>query len=122
MMTISFYVFHSSIFLIPLLNSIWGFHSLKPTVKSALNLSGLVLIISGTLHLFNVFMNTVYQIPANYFFTMKDLSAPTNPAFALFASWIPFDYFYLSIAFPILFVYMGLIYWISKLTEKLKTT
>lgn len=122
MMTISFYVFHSSIFLIPLLNSIWGFHSLKPTIKSALNLSGLVLVISGSLHLFNVFMNVVYAIPANYFFTMKDLSAPTNPAFALFASWIPFDYFYLSVAFPILFVYMGLIYWISKLTEKLKTT
>lgn len=121
MMTISFYVFHFSIFLIPLLNSIWGFHSLKPSLKSALNLSGLVLIISGALHLFNLLLNDVYHIPANYFFTMKDLAAPVNPAFALFAQWIPFDYFYLSVAFPILYVYMGLVYLIMKFTSKTKT-
>lgn len=110
MMTFSFYVFHFSIFLIPLLNSMWGFHSLKPSMKSAFNLTGLVLIISGTLHLLNLFLNTVLSVPANYFFTMKDLAAPINPAFALFATWIPFDYFYLIVAFPILYLYMGLIY------------
>lgn len=109
MMTISFYIFHCSIFVIPLLNSIWGFHSLKPTVKSAVKLSLMVLVISGALHLFNLYLNTVYAIPANYFFTMKDLAAPINPAFALFAAWIPYDYFYLIIAFPILFLYMGLV-------------
>lgn len=110
MMTISFYVFHFSIFLIPLLNSMWGFHSLKPSRKSALNLTGLVLVISGALHLLNLFLNNVMHVPANYFFTMKDLAAPINPAFALFASWIPFDYFYLIVALPILYLYMGVIY------------
>jgi len=109
MMTISFYIFHCSIFVIPVLNSIWGFHVLKPTLKSALKLSLMVLVISGALHGLNLFLNQVYDIPANYFFTIKDLAAPTNPAFALFASWIPYDYFYLSLAFPILFVYMGLV-------------
>jgi len=120
MMTISFYVFHSSIFLIPLLNSLWGFHSLTPSIKSALRLSVMVLIISGSLHLFNLVLNNVYHIPANYFFTIKDLAAPTNPAFALFASWIPFDYFYLSVALPILYGYMGLVYLIMKQSKRLK--
>lgn len=122
MMTISFYVFHFSIFLIPLLSSMWGFHSLKPSRKSALNLTGLVLVISGTLHLLNLFLNIVMHVPANYFFTMKDLAAPINPAFALFASWIPFDYFYLIVAFPILYLYMGLTYLMMTRFLPLKAT
>jgi len=121
MMTISFYVFHFSIFLIPLLNSMWGFHSLKPSMKSAFNLTGLVLLISGVLHLLNLFLNIVMRIPANYFFTMKDLAAGINPAFALFASWIPFDYFYLIVAFPILYLYMGLIYLVMTCLSITKT-
>jgi uncharacterized membrane protein YwaF len=114
MMTFSFYVFHFSIFLIPFLNSIWGFHSLKPTKKSAIQLSFLVLGISFSLHLFNLLLNNVFHIEANYFFTMKDLASQMNPAFALFASWIPLDYFYLIVAFPILYLYMGLVYWIMR--------
>jgi uncharacterized membrane protein YwaF len=121
MMTLSFYVFHFSIFLIPVLNSIWGFHSLKPTRKSAVDLSIMVLAISFSLHLFNLFLNNVFDIPANYFFTIKDLAAPMNPAFALFASWIPYDYIYLSIAFPILYVYMFLIYLWMRLTSNRKS-
>ncbi len=115
MMTSSFYVFHVSIFLIPFFSSVWGFHSLQPSIKSAIRLSIMVLIISGSLHLFNLFLNTVYAIPANYFFTMRTLASAMNPAFALFASWIPFDYFYLIVAFPILYLYMILIYWISRI-------
>ena len=121
MMTISFYVFHVSIFLIPVFNSVWGFHSLQPSIRSAISLSGLVLIISGSLHLFNLYLNLFHQIPANYFFTMRNLAAPINPAFALFASWIPFDYFYLIVAFPILYLYMSLIYGFMKMTNRLKT-
>jgi len=114
MMTFSFYVFHFSVFLIPLLNSIWGFHSLRPTKKSALHLSLLVLGISFSLHLLNLFINNVFHIEANYFFTMKDLASQMNPAFALFASWIPYDYFYLIVAFPILYLYMTLVYFIMR--------
>ncbi len=114
MMTFSFYVFHFSVFLIPLLNSIWGFHKLKPNIKSALKLSLMVLVVSGTLHLFNLFINTVYHIPANYFFTIKDLSTPINPAFALFAKWIPYDYFFLLFALPVLYLYMTIVYAIGK--------
>lgn len=122
MMTLSFFVFHFSIFLIPLLSSIWGFHSLKPSRHSAINLSIMVLVISFSLHLFNLFINHFYHIPANYFFTIKDLAVGMNPAFALFASWIPYDYFYLIVALPILYLYMALIYGIIKLAERLKLT
>jgi|GEM_PF-3301014 len=115
MMTFSFYVFHFSVFLIPLLHSIWGFHELIPSVKSALRLSILVLVISGVLHLLNLFINSYYQIPANYFFTIRNLSAPINPAFALFAKWIPYDYFFLLFALPVLYLYMSIIYVIGKL-------
>jgi hypothetical protein len=109
MMTISFYVFHFSIFLIPVLAAVWGFHSLKPTWKSARDLSLLVLGISLVLHGVNLALNTWLDVPANYFFTMRELAAPINPAFAFFASLIPFDYLYLSFAFPILWLYMALI-------------
>lgn len=109
MMTISFYVFHFSIFIIPVFNSIWGFHPLRPTVKSAIRLTLMVLAVSGTLHLFNLYLNHFHAIPANYFFTIKDLSAGTNAAFALFASWLPYDYIYLWVALPILYLYMGLV-------------
>lgn len=84
LMTFFFYIFHFSVFLILLLNSIWKFHSLKPSLKSALNLSVMVLVISGAVHLLNLYLNTVYNLPANYFFTMRLLAAQMNPAFALF--------------------------------------
>ena len=89
LMTFSFYIFHFSVFLIPLLNSIWKFHSLKPSLKSALNLSMLVLVISGAVHLLNLYLNTLYNIPANYFFTMRLLVAQMNPAFVLFCKMNP---------------------------------
>lgn len=89
LMTFSFYIFHFSVFLIPLLNSIWKFHSLKPSLKSTLNLSVLVLVISGAVHLLNLYLNTVYNIPANYFFTMRLLAAQMNPVFALFCKMDP---------------------------------
>jgi uncharacterized membrane protein YwaF len=109
MMTISFYVFHFSIFLIPVLAAVWGIHSLKPTRKSAFDLSLMVLVISLTLHGVNLILNVYFDVPANYFFTMRELAAPINPAFAFFASLIPVDYLYLSFAFPILWLYMALI-------------
>ncbi|MGB7595616.1 MAG: hypothetical protein WBL80_08645 [Erysipelotrichaceae bacterium] len=118
MMTFSFYIFHFSVFLIPLLNSIWGFHRLKPNLKSALNLTVMVLIISGSVHLLNLLLNNVYHIPANYFFTMRLLAAQMNPAFALFAKWIPYDYFYLLVAIPILYAYMGIVYLITLIPRK----
>lgn len=122
MMTISFYIFHFSIFLIPVLAAVWGFHSLKPTVKSAKDLSVLVLIISLALHGVNLILNVYFDVPANYFFTMRLLAAPINPAFAFFASLIPVDYLYLSFAFPILWLYMALIGGLMRALKGLSNT
>jgi uncharacterized membrane protein YwaF len=118
MMTFSFYIFHFSVFLIPILNSVWGFHPLKPSLKGAFNLTLMVLAISGSVHLLNLFLNNVYAIPANYFFTMRLLATQMNPAFALFAKWIPYDYFYLLVAFPILYLYMFAVYLITLIPVK----
>jgi uncharacterized membrane protein YwaF len=120
MMTISFYVFHFSIFLIPVLAAVWGIHSLKPTRKSAIDLSLMVLVISLALHGVNLALNTFLKVPANYFFTMRELAAPINPAFAFFAALIPLDYLYLSFAFPILWIYMALIGVIQRGYQKLR--
>jgi uncharacterized membrane protein YwaF len=120
MMTISFYVFHFSIFLIPVLAAVWGIHSLKPTRKSAIDLSLMVLVISLALHGVNLALNTFLNVPANYFFTMRELAAPINPAFAFFAALIPLDYLYLSFAFPILWIYMALIGVIQRGYQKLR--
>jgi uncharacterized membrane protein YwaF len=105
-MTISYYIFHGLIFLIPLMMAHWRLYDAQPSVKKAIKLTIMVLLIGSTLHFFNVFMYQNYRIPANYFFTIKDWSAPTNPAFALFARWIPYDFFYLLPALPILYLYM----------------
>jgi uncharacterized membrane protein YwaF len=120
MMTISFYVFHFSIFLIPVLAAVWNFHSLQPSRRSALNLSLLVLIISLVLHGVNLALNTFLNVPANYFFTMRELAAPINPAFAFFAALIPLDYLYLSFAFPILWIYMALIGGLQRIYQKIR--
>ena len=113
-MTISYYIFHGLIFLIPLMMAHWKLYDPQPSVKKAIRLTVMVLLLGGTLHLFNVFMYQTYRIPANYFFTIKDWSAPTNPAFALFAKWIPYDFFYLLPALPILYIYMLILFGISK--------
>lgn len=108
-MTISFYIFHFTIFLIPLLMAVWGFYQLKPSVKKALTLTVVVLVLGAVLYGFSLYLNSTFGVKANYFFTIKDLGAPINPALAFFASIIPYDYFYLLFAFPILYAYMGFI-------------
>ena len=116
-MTISYYIFHGLIFLIPLMMAHWKLYEPQPTIKKAVKLTIMVLLLGGTLHLFNVFMYQNFRIPANYFFTIKDWSAPTNPAFALFAKWIPYDFFYLLPALPILYVYMLILSKLSKIKK-----
>lgn len=117
-MTISYYIFHGLIFLIPLMMAHWKLYDPQPSVKKAIQLTVMVLAIGGIMHLFNVFMYQNFQIKANYFFTIKDWSAPTNPAFALFASWIPYDFFYLLPALPILYLYMMILFGFRKMGKR----
>jgi hypothetical protein len=64
-MTISYYIFHGLIFLIPLMMAHWKLYDPQPSVKKAVKLTIMVLLLGGALHLFNVFMYQNFRIPAN---------------------------------------------------------
>lgn len=106
--TFSFYVFHFLIFIIPILMGVWGFYTIHPTVKIAMTVTLELIILSLFIHGINLLLND-YGIPANYFFTLRALSVTTNVAFKWFASLIPYDYFYMYLVFPILYLYMALL-------------
>lgn len=109
LMTISFFVFHSIIVIIPFLLAGWGFYTPEPTVKSVLQLSAGIFVIALFLHLINLAFGRWFGIEAGYFFTIIEYSAPRNPAFELFSKIIPVDLFYLLPALPILWIYMPLV-------------
>lgn len=107
--TLSFYVFHFLIFIIPTLAVIWGLHPLHPNFKRAKEITLVLIVLSIALHFLNLYLNRKFGIPANYFFTLRSLAVPTNPLFKLFATWIPLDYFYMYPVFIILYGYMAII-------------
>jgi uncharacterized membrane protein YwaF len=109
LMTASFFVFHFIIVLVPFLLAAWGLYRPNPTPRSVAMLSLAVFASAAVLHVFNIALNRFLGIEADYFFTVIRFSAPRNPAFALFASIVPYDLFYLLPALPILWVYMFLI-------------
>lgn len=116
--TFSFYVFHFFIFLIPLLISAWGFHQLKPNVRIARNVTLILMVLSLIIHGINLGLNLI-GVPGNYFFTLRVLSIKSNVAFAFFAQLIPYDYFYLYLVFPILYVYMFCVsIWLKYLSHR----
>lgn len=115
MMTFSFYLSHYVIAVVPLLLAGWGIYKPTPSVRKALRLSVTVFVLAGCLHLFNLFLNNTLDIGANYFFTVIEYSAPINPLFALFATLIPYDFFYLLPALPVLLIYIVVVYLITKL-------
>lgn len=118
MFTFTFYVFHFLIFIIPVFSFTWGFYDLKPSIDVALKVTLILIILSIFIHGLNVWLNTVYHIPANYFFTIRELAVPTNQAFAFFAQLIPYDYFYMYVVFPIMYGYMAFVHIVMKLLPK----
>jgi uncharacterized membrane protein YwaF len=103
--TLSFYIFHFLIFLIPALYVGWGFHSLTPNRATAAALTVTLIALSLLIHAVNLMLNG-FGVPANYFFTLRAHSVEVNPIFAGFARVIPSDYFYMYLVFPILYLYM----------------
>jgi Integral membrane protein (intg_mem_TP0381) len=114
--TFSFYTFHFLIFLIPTLLWSWGFCRIDPQLKTAYRLTIVLIVLSLFIHSINLVLNA-FNVPANYFFTIIDLSIKSNEAFLFFASIIPFDYFYLYLVFPILYIYMLVIHLILKIRK-----
>jgi len=108
-MTISFFIFHSIIVVIPFLLAGWGFYIPTPTVKSVIRLSRAIFIIALFLHLLNLAFGKWFGVEANYFFTIIQYSAPRNPVFELFSRIIPINLFYLLPGLLILWIYIPLI-------------
>lgn len=121
MMTISFYISHFVIAIVPLLMAGWGLYRPEPSARKALRLSATVLVLAGGLYLFSIFLNRTLDIGANYFFTIIEYSAPINPVFALFARIIPYNFVYLIPALPILYIYMGIVYALTKVKPRHST-
>lgn len=119
LMTISFFIFHYIILLLPLLATGWGIYDPSPTVKKALLLSVTLFSFAGVMHLLNLFLG-IFGVKADYFFTVIIYSAPTNPAFDLLSKMIPIDFLYLLPALSILYLYMLIVHFILKFDKNIK--
>lgn len=117
MITISFYISHFMIMAIPLLLAGWKLYPPRPTIKKALSLSATILILASCLHLLNLLLNRHAQISANYFFTIIKYSTPINPVFAFLAKLIPHDLLYLLPALLILYLYMAVVFLVTRRTS-----
>lgn len=118
LMTISFFVFHFIVVAIPLLLAAWGIYKPAPTVKKAINLSIAVFTLAGIMYALNLFLGWAFHVEANYFFTIIKYSAPRNPAFELFSKIVPYDYLYLLPALVVLYVYMLIIFCITRIKAR----
>lgn len=115
LMTISFFIFHYMIVAVPFLMMGWGMYNPVPTIKKAVDLSIAVLVIAGFMHMLNLLLRAVFNVEANYFFTIIKYSAPTNPAFELLSKIIPYDFFYLIPALVVLYIFMGIVFIIKNI-------
>jgi hypothetical protein len=120
LMTISFFIFHYLIVVIPFLLTGWGLYSPAPTVEKAVKLSISVFTLAGVMHFLNIVLGKLFNIEANYFFTIIKYSAPRNPLFELFSRIIPYDLFYLLPALLVMYIYMFLIYIIRGMNSKIQ--
>lgn len=118
LMTISFFIFHFMIAAIPFLMMGWGMYSPMPTIKKAFNLSAAVFVIAGSMHVLNIILGAVFNVQANYFFTIIKYSAPTNPVFELLSKIIPYNFFYLLPALVVLYIFMGIVFVLERLGTK----
>lgn len=116
LLTASFYTFHFLNVFIPVFARKWGIYDIKPTVKKAVQVTFLALGFTALMHALNLFLIQFAHIQSNYFFTIIEFSAPTNPVYTLMAKLIPYDYFYLWSGLLVIYVYMFLIYLTKKVS------
>ena len=114
----NFFFSHFAILLLPLLMIIWGMYSPKPSPKTALRLTITLMVLGAFMHGLNLFLNTAFQAESYYFFTIIKTGILVSPLLGLFAKIIPYDYFYLMLTFPILYLYMVLVYWVRRIIIK----
>ncbi|QFT91125.1 Integral membrane protein [Bacillus sp. THAF10] len=122
LLTLSFFVFHFLNVAIPLLASRWGLYDPSPSFKKAIRVSLTGLVIAGMMHLLNLFLMSVTNLEINYFYTFIKYAAPTNPAFELLGSFIPYNYFYLWPGLLVLYGYMGFVFVMRSVSSYWKQT
>lgn len=115
LMTISFFAFHFMIVAIPFLLVGWGIYKPTPGINKAVKLSIAVFGLASIMHLLNLILGIAFHVEANYFFTIIKYSAPRNPLFELFSKIIPYDLFYLLPSLLVLYIYMLIIYVLTRL-------
>jgi uncharacterized membrane protein YwaF len=118
LMTISFFVFHYMIAAVPFLLVGLGIYKPAPSISKALRLSIAIFLLGGLMHILNLVLGATFNVKANYFFTIIEYSAPSNPAFEFLSRIIPYDFFYLLPALLVLYVYMIIIFLITNLKLK----
>jgi uncharacterized membrane protein YwaF len=120
LMTISFFIFHYMIAAVPYLLVALKIYKPAPSISKALKLSIVIFSLGGIMHILNLVLGAVFDVKANYFFTIIKFSAPSNPVFDLLSKIIPYDFFYLLPALLVLYIYMIVIYLITNLKRKYK--
>ncbi|MBE6637771.1 MAG: hypothetical protein E7618_08235 [Ruminococcaceae bacterium] len=110
-----FYLPHIFEFGIPIL--LFKFGYFKKEVKYIATTIGITMVIYTVVHIINKLLNqhlirinaTDYlgeQIQVNYMYSIK----PDNPLLELFWRLIPYEYWYMFLVFPIVFVYLAILY------------
>jgi len=122
-MNLNFFFSHFAILMIPYLMVIWGMYDPKPSLKKAIRITIQLLILTAFMHGLNLYLHAQYDADAFYFFTIRRLGVEVSPLLAWFAKLIPFDFWYMTLTLPILYLYMFLVYevrqaWIHPLKTK----
>ncbi len=111
---INFFFSHLAILCLPLLCILWGLYDPKPSIKKAVRLTIILLVLTAVMHGLNLFLAKAFHAEAFYFFTIRETGILVSPILGFFAQVIPYDYFYMTLVLPILYFYMILVYWIRK--------
>ena len=108
-MNFNFFFSHFAILMIPYLTVYWGMYDPKPNLGKAFELTMELLILTAFMHGLNLFLHAQYKADAFYFFTVRRIGVEVSPLLAWFAKVIPFDYWYMTLTLPILYLYMALV-------------
>jgi hypothetical protein len=106
--TITFFSFHYLVVVVPLWLFLWKIYSPQISLKGTLGLMGILLLLTITMHFFNIILVNNGLQNANYFWTMVENGKYNNFLLALFADIIHVDFFYLLFCIPILYAYIGI--------------
>lgn len=113
-----FFLSHFAIIALPFIAIHWGFYQPRPSLNKALRLGVILLALTAVMHGLNLWLKQDYGVDAYYFFTIQETGKEVSWLLSFFSKIIPYDYFYMTLTLPILYLYMGLVYLWFKLFKK----